>query len=73
MSHSEVCPTCMGRGKVKSPSSVTSVDCMITCHGCGGKGWVEIGDLGHRIENTPTIDNWVDGNLRRAIEFPLHL
>lgn len=32
MAHAEVCPVCQGKGKGEA-----------TCHGCGGKGWVEVG------------------------------
>jgi hypothetical protein len=30
--HSELCPVCKGSGKIND----------ITCHGCNGKGWVEV-------------------------------
>ncbi len=40
MSKAVLCPVCNGTGDVKD-----SVDGLIThCHGCAGKGWVEIGD-----------------------------
>ena len=29
-----LCPVCNGRGKVEEK----------TCHGCGGKGWVEVAE-----------------------------
>jgi hypothetical protein len=32
MAHSELCPVCKGKGKVKDKN----------CHGCFGKGWVTI-------------------------------
>lgn len=34
MSHAELCPVCKGTGKVNEKE----------CHGCQGKGWIEIGD-----------------------------
>lgn len=32
MNHAEKCPICYGTGKIKKK----------TCHGCGGKGWIEV-------------------------------
>ena len=32
--HAERCPVCVGTGKIEKE----------TCHGCGGKGWVEVTD-----------------------------
>lgn len=32
--HSEICPVCNGTGKY----------CNKKCHGCDGKGWVEVSD-----------------------------
>jgi len=38
--HSEICPICLGSGKIACEcGSGTKV-----CHGCGGKGWVEVSD-----------------------------
>jgi len=44
MKHAEICPICKGRGRVpedpewdSGPSPSTRV-----CHGCNGKGWVEV-------------------------------
>ena len=36
MAHAERCPICNGSGKIKK------LDVEETCHGCGGKGWVEV-------------------------------
>ena len=33
--HAECCPVCGGLGKVQSD---------VICHGCGGRGWVEVRD-----------------------------
>ncbi len=41
MSHAELCPVCGGKGllhKVDGTATVTT-----QCHGCGGRGWVEVG------------------------------
>ena len=43
MAHSEICPICKGSGKIKKD----------TCHGCGGKGWIEVNDYNIQI---PPID-----------------
>ena len=33
MAHAQTCPICGGSGKLPD-----------VCHGCGGKGWVEVAD-----------------------------
>jgi hypothetical protein len=43
MSHAEICIICTGTGKVDAK----------TCHGCGGKGWIEL--LGSPIPQFPPI------------------
>lgn len=40
--HSEKCPVCNGKGKIKK--ELISISSWITCHGCNGKGWVEVQD-----------------------------
>ncbi len=50
MAHAERCPVCYGGGQLNKgfwePSRVTVpvVPSMQVCHGCGGKGWVEVSD-----------------------------
>lgn len=41
MAHAERCPICFGKGTipVDDYTGATKV-----CHGCGGKGWVEVSD-----------------------------
>ncbi len=34
MAQAVICPVCLGKGKIDEE----------TCHGCGGKGWVEVQD-----------------------------
>jgi len=34
-----LCPVCNGQGTVPSRLPVTTE---VTCHGCGGRGWVEV-------------------------------
>ena len=38
--HSEKCPVCQGEGQI--PFGITSES--KECHGCKGKGWVEVRD-----------------------------
>lgn len=42
MAHSEVCPICHGKGKLYDYSGKEHVE--EKCHGCGGRGWVEVRD-----------------------------
>lgn len=46
------CPVCNGSGVVRQEApgigmegAATSVSVTITCHGCSGKGWVEISEV----------------------------
>jgi len=54
MNHAEKCPICEGRGKLE-PSGTSSDGTLRICHGCNGRGWVEVGkaeypplDVGNR-------------------------
>lgn len=38
MAHAEICPVCKGSGRIGSERHERR-----DCHGCGGKGWVEVG------------------------------
>jgi DnaJ-class molecular chaperone len=50
MSHSEVCPVCKGLGKVFDATipnygiTTSNIYNQATCHGCNGKGWVQVED-----------------------------
>ena len=47
MNHAEKCPVCYGKGEVSEASQypyLTSGTSIVTCHGCGGKGWVTVED-----------------------------
>jgi hypothetical protein len=48
MTHAERCPVCNGNGKVYTNTNCMGTDPIywqqVTCHGCNGKGWVEIND-----------------------------
>jgi len=43
MAKAVICPICKGRGKIPS-GYVTTGTGTVVCHGCGGKGWVEVSD-----------------------------
>ena len=40
MAHAQICPICGGKGKIQDP--FTNVE--ETCHGCSGRGWIEVSD-----------------------------
>ena len=44
------CPVCNGSGSVKQEAALeVSADYVgeisVTCHGCGGRGWVEVSEV----------------------------
>ena len=41
MAHAETCPVCKGTGQLPFPDDVIQPK---ICHGCDGKGWIEVGD-----------------------------
>lgn len=47
MAHAELCPVCNGAGKLlsKQDPGSTSAQFPSVCHGCNGKGWVEVSDV----------------------------
>jgi len=38
-----LCPVCMGKGIIYGIAETGTMPTQ-TCHGCGGKGWVEVSD-----------------------------
>lgn len=46
MAHAEICPVCCGRGRsdFKEEKSGTTIHKSQPCHGCNGRGWVEVSD-----------------------------
>jgi len=61
MAHAEVCPICHGKGKIPNPENVTA-PVEITCHGCGGKGWVPVSDDSYPYPYT-YIPEWLPHSL----------
>lgn len=48
MKHVELCPICHGKGTIVDPyTKGATVNAEKTCHGCNGKGWVEVGEDHH--------------------------
>lgn len=43
MGRAVVCPICGGKGRIPNPNNVTA-PIEVTCHGCFGRGWVEVSD-----------------------------
>lgn len=50
MTQPEKCPICGGSGKSPYTGETTSAT-PTACHGCYGRGWVEISDDGGRCSN----------------------
>lgn len=49
MAHAEKCPVCEGSGKYENRE----------CHGCQGKGWVQVGDgVVPYVQPYPLISPW---------------
>ena len=47
MAHAETCPVCYGAGKIRNncnPYIIPVGTYNKVCHGCNGKGWIEVGD-----------------------------
>jgi hypothetical protein len=57
MTHAEICPVCKGKGYLQEivttdfgrdttspPSQESSTLTQRVCHGCNGRGWVEVSD-----------------------------
>lgn len=42
MAKAVICPVCDGKGKIRDDKTNTAQE--ITCHGCFGRGWVEVSD-----------------------------
>lgn len=49
MAHAERCPVCRGEGTIVQPPNPESTTAAgrVRCHGCDGKGWVQVQDASH--------------------------
>lgn len=59
MAHAEKCPVCNGKGEIikNNMTGETTV-----CHGCNGKGWVEVGtEYPNPINSGPTYSTEKQG------------
>lgn len=45
MAHGEICPICKGTGVVSGNTPDLTARYSITCHGCGGLGWITVTDV----------------------------
>lgn len=53
----QLCPVCLGTGKIFERNYLTtSTGEQKTCHGCGGRGWVEVTETEYRITGVLTSD-----------------
>jgi hypothetical protein len=57
MAHAETCPVCGGTGivdkKIAVGGTVREITSNEDCHGCDGKGWVEVGR-----DDPPVVVPW---------------
>ena len=47
MAHAQTCPICNGKGRIPDPGydpQLTGTRHKVTCHGCHGRGWIEVAD-----------------------------
>jgi len=44
MAHAEICPICNGKGVIEEEIGSTGEKTIKICHGCGGRGWIEVRD-----------------------------
>ncbi len=48
MNKAQICPVCNGSGDIApctTSTETTVIEQPKTCHGCDGKGWVEVGGI----------------------------
>ncbi len=57
-----ICPVCNGSGKIIVPSpreSSNTIDSEKSCHGCGGRGWVEVHEEPHIPSHVPVPNPYI--------------
>lgn len=52
MAKAAICPVCNGTGKVTKTTAGGTFE--VDCHGCGGRGWVEVADGIYPMNPYPT-------------------
>ena len=55
------CPVCNGSGVVRqeaSPENAGDISITVTCHGCSGKGWVEVSEVDECVIVPPKESPW---------------
>ena len=58
MSKAVICPVCSGKGYLEYTPSQVKGDLQQTCHGCAGKGWVEVGGGDPPYQTMPWYPWW---------------
>ena len=53
--HPAICPVCKGKGKLPVENNQEANPPPKKCHGCGGRGHVEVGDAADRPQSYSTI------------------
>ncbi len=70
--HVEQCPTCQGNGKVIDPfadPSVNLIDKVHICHGCQGKGFIQVYDAKDMeiMMNIPELKKIIIDQMEKAL------
>ena len=70
MAHAEKCPICHGTGKDNNLNTWGDIPAK-SCHGCGGKGWVEVRD-DYGFYYYPSCTCHLKGKSTADIPCPIH-
>lgn len=76
MAHAEVCPVCKGSGMVNDDIGIVHTVHIVTCHSCGGSGWVTVQDnrvypyidTNARMKESKTMKLLTDGIQKSLID-----
>ena len=71
MSHAQTCPICDGKGRIKDPNydpAATGVPNDVTCHGCNGKGWVEVGTSFPHASFWKWLGYWGEEEVKKGLK-----
>ena len=61
--HPEICPICKGSGKYREYRDyVTTISPYFetVCHGCQGKGWIVVPNIGGSYDETSSFNNHIN-------------